>query len=120
MNISKLVKEELKEIRKIEKKRYGQGIEHVIYPSKKHPDRLYKIGDEETVKHWVKIFQSDPKIFPKIFKVGKFSDPRDKKKIGYYVEIEKLNTDKAIKEWDQLEDKLEESGITDFEDGAFG
>jgi hypothetical protein len=120
MGILQLIREELKEISTSQKKRYGQGSEHIIYPSKKHPDRLFKIGDKEMVEQWVKIFRSNPKIFPKIYRVGKVSEPRDKRINGCYVEIEKLDTDRAIKEWEQLEDKLKESGITDFFDGAFG
>ena len=120
MNILQLIREELKEISTAPKKRYGQGMEHTIYPSKSNPDRLFKVGEQEMVEQWVKIFRSNPEIFPKIYRVGKISDPRDKRINGYYVEIEKLDTDKAIKEWEQLEDKLEEAGITDFFDGAFG
>ena len=95
-------------------------MEHIIYPYRNNPNRLFKIGEKEIVEQWVKIFRSNPDIFPKIFRVGKISDPNDRKNEGYYVEVEKLNTDKAIKEWEQLEDKLEEAGLTDFEDGAFG
>jgi hypothetical protein len=120
MNISKLIKEELKEIRTTEKTKYGQGMEHSIYPSKKFPDRLLKIGEKDVVEQWVKIFQSNPKIFPKIFRVGKISNYKHNDSDVYFAEIEKLDTNKSLKEWDQLEDKLKESGITDFEDGAFG
>lgn len=120
MNIKRLIKDELQEISTAPKKKYSQGMEHIIYPSKNHPDRLFKIGEKEMVEQWVKIFRSNPEIFPKIYKVGKISDPDDKRITGYYVEIEKLDTDRAIKEWEQLEDKLEEAGITDFFDGAFG
>ena len=120
MDILQLIREELKELSTIKKKRYGRGMEHIIYHYRNNPNRLFKIGEKEIVEQWVKIFRSNPDIFPKIFRVGKISDPNDRKNEGYYVEVEKLNTDKAIKEWEQLEDKLEEAGITDFEDGAFG
>jgi hypothetical protein len=120
MDILQLIREELKGISTTKKTKFGQGMEHIIYPSKNHPDRLFKIGEEYVVGQWVKVFRSNPEVFPKIYRVGKISDPRDKRINGYYVEIEKLDTDKAIKEWEQLEDKLEECGIVDFEDGAFG
>ena len=120
MDILQLIKEELKEINTTQKTKFGQGMEHSIYPSKFHPDRLFKVGEKETVEQWVKIFRSNPEIFPKIFRVGKISNYKYNDSDIFFVEIEKLITDKAIKEWDFLEDKLEESGIIDFEDGAFG
>lgn len=120
MNILQLIREELKEINIVRKKKYKQGMEHIIYPSKNHPDRLFKVGEKEMVDQWVKIFRSNPEIFPKIYRVGKISNSGDRRVKGYYVEIEKLDTDKSIEEWEELENKLEEVGITDFEDGAFG
>ncbi len=120
MDIRKIIKGELKEVRTTKKVEYGKGMEHRIYPSSKYPDRLLKIGEKDIVEQWVKIFQSNPKIFPKIYRVGKISNYQYSDSDVFFVEIEKLDTNKALKEWDQLEDKLEESGIIDFEDGAFG
>ena len=118
--LKNIIKNILKEVRTKEKSKYGQGMEHIIYPSKNHPNRLFKIGEREIVEQWVKIFRSNPNLFPKIYRAGKISDSRDKRINGYYVEIEKLDTDRAIKEWEELENKLEEAGIIDFEDGEFG
>ena len=92
--IKKQLRESLNEMKPRPKPIFGQGAYHKIYSSKKHPDRLYKIGDTKTVDEWVNIFQENPKYFPKIYRVFPYSkDPTLK-----VVEIEKLNTVKAAQE----------------------
>jgi hypothetical protein len=92
-------------------------MEHRIYASKNNPNRLFKVGDEG-VLHWVKVFRSNPNIFAEVFRTGKINDSEVRG--TYYAEIEKLQTDRVIKEWEQIEEKLEEIGVIDSEDGAFG
>lgn len=119
-SILRLIREELNEVLTTKKEKFGSGMEHTIYPSKKHPDRLFKVGDRDVVENWVKIFQSNPELFPKIYRVGKLSKTGNPKTEKYFVEIEKLETEKSKQEWQELEDKLEEANLTDWDDGAFG
>lgn len=94
-------------------KDYGGGTEHQIFTSDKNPNVIYKVGKKDTVLKWSDVFKSNPKIFPKVYKVGKLKDGR------YYAEIEKLNTDKVVKDWGDLEQALELIGVVDtdvFED----
>lgn len=117
LSIENIVRKFLNEVRTQQKGEFNRGMEHRIYASKYNPDRLFKVGDEG-VLHWVEVFRSNPNIFAKVFRTGKIND--DKKGGTYYAEIEKLQTDSVIKEWEQIEEKLEEIGIIDSEDNAFG
>lgn len=111
--IEKIVKKVLKEVRTQQKGEFNRGMEHRIYPSKSNPNRLFKVGDIG-VTHWVKIFDSNPDIFAKVFRRGKLD------KWNYYAEIEKLQTDRVLSEWQKMEDKMEELGIIDSEDEGYG
>lgn len=115
IRLREIINRKLNEIH--HKEKYGYGIEHTIYPLKNHPDKLIKVGDKDTVDKWVEVFRSNPEIFPKIFNSGDL--PRTNNKKGYAI-IEKVDVDKAMREWELLEEKLEEVGVIDFEDGAFG
>lgn len=112
-SIEHLVKKFLSEVRTQQKSEFNRGMEHRIYASKNNPNRLFKVGDEG-VTYWVKVFESNPEIFAKVFRRGKLD------KWNYYAEIEKLETDRVLKEWQQIEDKLEEIGVIDSEDGSYG
>lgn len=81
---------------------FGGGIEHVLFTSKKNPNILYKIGPEETINKWTKIFMSNPKLFPKVFKVSKLNNPKYPAEY-YYATIEKLNTERVEHEWHQMD-----------------
>lgn len=116
-SIEKIIKKILNEVRTQQKTEFNRGMEHRIYASKNNPDRLFKVGDEG-VLDWVKVFRSNPDIFAKVFRTGKIND--DKSRDLYYAEIEKLQTDRVLSEWQQIEDKLEELGIIDSEDEGFG
>ena len=105
LSIKEIIKKVLNEIRTEPKLKFKSGMEHVIYPSKKNPNRLFKVGDEG-VLFWAKVFNSNPEIFAKVFRVGKTSSGK------YYAELEKLDTNRVELEWQQIEDKLEELGIT--------
>lgn len=120
MSLRKLILEELKEVTTTKKTKVGQGLEHSIYPSKKFPDRLLKVGEKDNVEEWVEVFKSDQNIFPKIFRVGKISNYKYNESDVYFVEIEKLDTKKAETEWDYLHDKMEEIGLVHYEMGLYG
>jgi hypothetical protein len=113
LSIENIVRKFLNEVRTQQKGEFNRGMEHRIYASKSNPNRLFKVGDEG-VTYWVKVFESNPEIFAKVFRRGKLD------KWNYYAEIEKLETDRVLKEWQQIEDKLEEIGIIDSEDGSYG
>lgn len=112
-SVEQIIKKILSEVRTQQKSEFGRGMEHRIYPSKSNPNRLFKVGDIG-VTHWVKVFESNPEIFAKVFRTGKLD------KWNYYAEIEKLQTDRVLSEWQQIEDKLEELGIIDSEDEGYG
>lgn len=81
---------------------FGSGQYHKLYRSNQFPDRLYKIGDEDSVDEWLPIFQANPKYFPKVYRV--FPYKKDSKlKV---VEIEMLDTSKAKIELDKLDSFL--------------
>lgn len=103
------IKKILKEVDTTHKQTIGRGAEHVIYPSQKHPDRVYKIGKQESVEQWLDIFRENPEIFPKVFGVGYFKNKPEIK----FVEIEKLNTDEVKNEWGILDFALEDLGVQD-------
>lgn len=103
------VKKILDEIRVKEKTPYGWGTEHKIFPSQKHPDRLYKVGNKESVENWFEIFKSNKNMFPKVYGAGYFKNNPDVK----FVEIEKLDTKKVDEEWTTLEFALQEIGMLD-------
>ena len=91
----------------------GKGTEHHIYPSKNNPDRVIKVGKPEIVQLWVDIFKNNPIYFPKVFKVGMGKDNKT-----MFVEIEKLDTQPVIDEWETLEMVLDNKFIdTDEGDG---
>lgn len=116
-SIEQLVKKFLSEVRTQQKNEFNRGMEHRIYASKNNPDRLFKVGDEG-VLDWVKVFRSNPNIFAQVFRTGTIKS--DKTHENYYAEIEKLQTDRVVKEWQFMEDKLEEIGVIDSEDESFG
>ena len=87
--IKRLLKESLEEMSIKPKKEFGKGTFHKVYSSNRNPDRLYKIGDEDTVDEWVDTFKEYPQYFPKIYRVFSYSkDPSLK-----VVEIEKYHSE---------------------------
>jgi len=92
--IKQHLKESLDEISTKSKPIYGKGAYHNVYTSKKNPDRLYKIGDEDTVYEWLSTFKDYPQYFPKVYRAF----PYKKDPTLTVVEIEKLNTVKAAEE----------------------
>lgn len=108
-SIESLVRKILSEIRVKQKDPFGWGTEHKIYPSQRHPDRLYKIGEKESVDRWFELFKSNPNIFPKVYASGFFKNKPDVK----FVEIEKLDTKRVDDEWTNLEFALQDIGMLD-------
>jgi hypothetical protein len=77
----------------------GSGTEHDIFQSLTDEDRVLKCnrGNKIDNTDWVKLFKRYPKYFPKVYG----SDDK-------CVEIEKLDTDKAVKDYEILEKALED------------
>ena len=63
-SIKASIKKILNEIKVKEKTPFGWGTEHKIFPSQKFPDRLYKVGEKDSVDRWFEIFKSNPNMFP--------------------------------------------------------
>lgn len=103
---------EIKELGTNPKKMFGSGLEHQIFASKVNPNVLLKVGHKDVVNEWLDVFKSNPEIFPKVFRSGKMPD-----KDIYYVEIEKLDTKKFEKGWDNLELAMEDIGALDVDRG---
>ena len=108
--IKQLLKEGLNELGTKDKKAFGYGREHNIYSSIKNPNVLFKVGDQETVDKWIKVFKSNPNLFPKTYRTGKLNSGK------VYVEIEKLNTRGAITDWTKMEQALKDINVLDDED----
>lgn len=103
---------EIHELGTTEKKMYGGGIEHSIFPSRSNPNVVFKVGHKDTVDEWFEVFRSNPEVFPKVFRAGKL-----KSEDIYYVELEKLDTNKFEDKWDDLELALEDIGALDVDRG---
>lgn len=105
--IKQLLREGLDELAIHKKPMFGKGVEHDLYVSEKKPNVLYKIGMQPTVSKWVKVFSSNPSLFPKVYKTGIMKNGM------MYAEVERLDAPKAKAEWDYLETALENVGIVD-------
>lgn len=97
------------------KEKLGGGVEHSVYPYNKFPDKVIKIGEGPIVEEWVKVFNSSPKIFPKIYGIKRIGSSEN-----FYVILEKLDTQKAKDEWQYIEEKMEECNIIDYVEGEYG
>jgi hypothetical protein len=104
---------------------YDRGAFHMIYQSKNNPNVLFKIGTQTMVDTWVEVFKSRPDLFPIVKRVGttNYKFPKDFVEIDpttyelikhnagdtvkiKYVEIEKLDVNRASIHWDRLDDYL--------------
>lgn len=103
---------ELDEMHIKPKQVFNRGMEHEIYPSLKNPDILFKVGDLDIIDEWYEVFKSDSEIFPKVYKIGKVPN-----KNVYYVGLEKLDTNRFQKKWDDLELSMEDIGVLDVDRG---
>ena len=89
-----------------QKEVFGSGIEHQVFTSDVNPNIIFKVGHKDVVNEWYNVFRSNPTIFPKVFRMGQLKD-----KNYYYVELEKLDTKKFEKKWDNLTLSLDEIGV---------
>lgn len=103
--IKKLLRKNLNELRTTEKPLFSGGSGHKIFTSNTDSNKLFKVGDEKKVLEWYELFKSFPNYFPRVFRHGK------QKNNKYYVEVERLNTNRVIDEWNQLTDALDSMGI---------
>jgi hypothetical protein len=112
MELRSLIKRILSEMPITKKSKFGSGMFHDIYSFKQFPDRLFKVGTISDVEEWLEVFSSKKKLFPKVYSAKKMKNRPDL----YYVEIEKLDTDRVIKEWQIIESGLELAGIVDLDE----
>ena len=122
-NILRLILNESAEVDEVltddstrQKKLFGSGSFHRVYPSKNNPNIVYKIGTEAQVNDWLEDFKSNPELFPKVYRVGYMNIKlpeiwnefvkgqlkhykRGDTIRAKYVELEKFNTKKAKYEW---------------------
>lgn len=96
--IKAFLRESLDEMKTKPKQPYDSGSYHNIYWTQKNPNVLYKVGSKGMVSEWVKVFQEYPQFFPKVYKVGRLPKNSD----YFYVEIEKLDANRAVNEWQKL------------------
>ncbi len=115
----------------VEKKHIGAGVDHTVYPSLKDPRIVYKLGSDYAVQGWFSLFKENPDLFPKVYNMRKTQMRLKKDKYMFngehfanikagtivpvtYVEVEKMNTKKAVKEWDILDEIVTELTKNDF------
>jgi len=110
--LKKMLHEGLAEMQIKQKDLFGSGMEHKIFPSK-DPNKLFKVGYCHSVKLFIKAATKNNKYFPIVYKIG---DMMYKGERVCWVLIEKLNTDKAIADWQKLEMALEEIGLIEYSD----
>lgn len=97
--IKTYLRESLEEMSTKPKPEFNSGAFHKLYRSIQFPDRLYKIGYEDSVDEWLPTFKAYPKYFPKVYRVFPYrKDPTLK-----VVEVEMLDTIKAKIELDKLD-----------------
>jgi hypothetical protein len=107
------------------RKELGAGVDHTVFTATDNSDIVYKLGPKIAIDYWFEDFSKNPNIFPKVFKRGKTSMKLKSDKLiptkgGYktipagtvlpleYVVLEKLDTDRVNKEWEVLDNVLEE------------
>lgn len=79
----------------------GSGSDHVVYASKLHPDKLFKVELREgEIDVWYNLFKKYPDIFPKIYNRGKLTNPDGV--VVSFVTIEKLNVGPFHQLWDEM------------------
>lgn len=123
MKLLELVDLEFKEGRS--RKEMGSGVEHAIYTSTDEPGVVYKLGPKKTIDRWYETFKNNPDIFPEVYKRGRTktklkTDMEIQTPKGFvelkagtyipidYVKLEKLDTNRAEKEWATIDEAIEE------------
>lgn len=97
----------------------NHGVEHNIYRSIKHPNKLIKVGPDFIVNEWYYMFEENPDIFPKVYGMYPLKNREWIKRIGvqpsqetnffdeseyYYVVIEELDTKRFLNLWNQMDE----------------
>lgn len=83
---------------------FGKGVFHRVFESKKYPDRVYKVGYKNVVDHWMELFGNHEELFPRIYIHKDFE--YDNKEYTYVL-VEKLDTNRFLIFWDELDDLSE-------------
>ncbi len=117
------------------RKELGSGVDHLVFTATDDSDIVYKLGPKIAVDYWFEDFKKNPEIFPKVYKRGKTKIKLKSEKsiitskgkfktfpVGTflpldYVKLEKLDTDRVQKEWDILDNVVEE--IMEIDDYGF-
>lgn len=101
--LDKKIKKIIDEIMTRPKQPLGSGMEHVVYPSVKDPSKVFKVAYSEDGEKLVKVrnsvvktFEEHPDIFPIVYN-----------KTDKYITLERLDTKRAEKEYDLLNQALE-------------
>ena len=132
MKLLELVDGEFRESRS--RKELGSGVDHSVYASTDEPGVVYKLGPKRVIDMWYESFKNNPDIFPKVYKRGKSKTKLKKDKNVYtpngyvelkagtvipidYVKLEKLDTERVEKEWNMLDNMMEE--IMEIDDYGF-
>jgi hypothetical protein len=106
--IKVILRETLDELSTTLKPEFGAGMYHTVFPSKKNPNILYKMGKERIVKEWTNIFNKHPDLFPKVYRVF----PSKKYPNNWVAEVEKLDSARAEKEFNQLDEIIATSWLS--------
>lgn len=102
--IKKLLREALVDELSVKTKEpFNAGIEHILFTSKNNPNILYKVGPEQIINKWTKLFMSNPRLFPKVYKVGRLNSGPRFPAGYYYATIEMLDTKRVEHEWDLMD-----------------
>lgn len=85
------------------KKTLGAGAYHRVYESKKHPDKIFKVGYLDTIQETYEYFKKYPYYFPKVFGMKKLGHMVDETGEDlYYLILEKLDTKRFMVFWTNL------------------
>lgn len=81
------------EIATYQKQPFNWGSEHNIYKTS-DPNKLIKVGSEESINKWYELFKAHPDIFVKVYKKGKVKHKTNdgNEIVSSYVMVEKLDT----------------------------
>jgi hypothetical protein len=89
--------DELGEIAIKKKRLFGSGMYHKVYESNRYPDRVFKVGKEDSVREAYAYFMNYPYLFPKVYRYSKLGEHKSESGEDlYYLMLEKLDTNSFI------------------------
>jgi hypothetical protein len=96
--------EDIGEIATKKKRKLGEGLYHDVYESIRYPDKVFKIGRENSVKEAYEYFVKYPYLFPHVYGYKKWGDKKDPGGVNdlYFMLLEKLDTQKFVDFWNEL------------------